>query len=104
MIPQKIGNWLINNEGIEWAGIEKIDYEVDRRSLLKTGFDEREGMYDWLVQLSEKTWVSVEDIITLNAAFVIATREFNFTLDIDILASTMEDQLAIIKNREEWAK
>lgn len=102
MTSQKIGNWLINEDGIDWAGKENIDYNIDRKSLLKIGFADRKGMYDWLIQLSEKTWVSVEDIITLNAAFVIAAKEYNLVLDIDVLASTMEDQLGIIKKRDEW--
>jgi len=76
MIPYKIGNWLINKEGIIWDGPTNIDYKILKNRILES----REDMYDWLTHMPEKSWLTREDIYALNTAFIYAIEVFNISL------------------------
>ena len=72
MIPFQIGNWLITADEIKWVGTPDVDYSISRDRLNEPGPDDRSTMYDWLVHLPAKTWVTKADVYTLNTAFVYA--------------------------------
>lgn len=76
MIPKKIGNWLIDQDGIKWDGVPKHTYEIAKGRIT----EERDNMFDWLVHMSEKTWLTREDIYALNTAFIYAIEEFGITV------------------------
>ncbi len=77
MIPFKIGNWLIDDDGIKWDGKPKVKYEIHKSRLAEPGPPGRDQMYDWLVHMPEKTWLSREDVYALNTALIYAMDYFN---------------------------
>lgn len=79
MLLQQIGKWLITEEGIEWTGGN--EYFIDKDRILEAGPQNRQKMYDWLVHMTEKSWLSVEDIYALNTAFIYAIEYFNLSFD-----------------------
>jgi hypothetical protein len=91
MSPIKIGNWLVTDEGISWSGAN--EYFIDKDRLLETGPGNRSNMYDWLVHLPEKSWLDVEDIFTLNTAFIYAINYFELDLNqISFVETIIEQQ------------
>ena len=76
MIPFKIGNWIIDENGIKWDGTPKLDYRIPKERITEAGPSNRNRMYDWLVHMPHKTWLSREDIYTLNTALVYAMEAF----------------------------
>lgn len=64
----RFGNWVVTSRGIVWGGELPRDYVLDKDSL----WDDRGGMWDWLVHLPEKTWLNEVDILQLNSAFFFA--------------------------------
>lgn len=81
MIPFKIGNWLIDNEGIKWDGKPDTEYVISVDSLNEAGAGNRSEMYDWLVHLTEKTWIKEADMYALNTALVYALEYFKIGYD-----------------------
>lgn len=79
MIPIKIGNWQVISDGIEFTGDN--EYFIPKESLLERGSGERKNMYDFLVHLPTKSWLSVEDIYTLNTAYIYAINYFRLDLN-----------------------
>lgn len=73
MIVQ-IGNWILNEEGIHHAG--DPDYIIPVERLEESCPGDRSNMYDWLVHMPTKTWVSTEDVYTLNTIFIFAMEHF----------------------------
>lgn len=76
MLPFKIGNWLINDEGIIWNG-PSGKYTITKERLTESGPEGRERMYDWLVHLPEKVWLTREDVYALNTALIFAMEAYN---------------------------
>lgn len=103
MIPFKIGNWLINNDGIQWDGQPAMDYKISKNTLNDIGGGDRANKYDWLVHLPEKTWLTEMDIYALNTALVYALEYFEvgFSPKISFVKTFIEQQ-RIIADKEEF--
>ncbi len=91
MIPFKIGNWLITEEGISWDG-SKIKYEIPKERILESGSGARKNMYDWLVHIPTKSWATEADIYTLNSAFVYAIAHYGFDFTKKSFVETLIEQ------------
>lgn len=79
MIPFKIGNWLIEEGWIKWDGSPKLDYFIEKKRITEPGPGDRNEMYDWLVHLVEKTWITREDIYALNTAIIYAMEAYGIS-------------------------
>ena len=100
MIPFKIGNWDITEQGIEWKGEVGVELIIDRDRITETGIGNREDTYDWLVHLTEKNWLTRSDIYALNSAFVYAISVFNLDLDSNSFVKTFVEQEKELKFAE----
>ncbi len=67
----RFGNWVVTTEGMAWGGPEGPPYFIAKNRLWETrpGPD---NVWDWLIHLTEKTWLSDGDIYQLNTAFFFA--------------------------------
>lgn len=90
MIPFEIGNWTITEKGITHKN--NPDYLIDIDSLAEAGTDGRETIYDWLVHLPTKTWVSTEDVYTFNTAMMFALEYFDIQSDLSFVDTFIEQQ------------
>ena len=99
MIPFDIENWTITADGIIWTGQPQVDYLIPRARLLELGNAERTNMYDFLIHMCEKTWLTVADIYTLNSAFIYAVSAYGFTLNSDVFVSSLIEQRIKIAER-----
>jgi hypothetical protein len=92
MVPFKIGNWEINQSGIEWKGETGRELIIDRDRITESGFGERENTYDWLIHLTEKSWLTRIDIYALNSAFIYAISVFELDLNSNSFVKTFIEQ------------
>jgi len=94
----KIGNWLITEEGIKWVGQPKVDYTIPKDRLLELRLGSK--IYDWLVHLAEKTWVTEADIYTLNTAFIYAIDYFGLDFKTASYVETIKEQQKEIEEKK----
>jgi len=73
----KIGNWTITEGGIKWSSKEEIKYFIDKERITERVQGTKADMYDWLIHMVEKPWLTREDIYALNTAFVFALEYFD---------------------------
>lgn len=100
MIPFKIGNWIINENGIEWAGTG-TGYKISKETLQDAGHSNRANEYDWLVHLPEKTWLTETDVYALNTAVIYALEYFKLGFSPDLsFVKTFIEQQEIISEKE----
>ena len=66
----QFGKWTVTADGIEKGSPNK--YHILRNVLGQEGQGDREGMYDWLIHISQKTWMAPEDVNDLCKAFEFA--------------------------------
>lgn len=93
----KFGNWLITEEGINWDGPTGRPYLIPKDRLTESGSGDRSKMYDWLVHLVEKTWITENDVYALNTAFIFAVEHFGvgFSSNLSLVATLAEQQKEI---------
>jgi hypothetical protein len=100
MTPLKIGNWLITNDGIKWDANDGGNVTLERESITELGSAERGNMYDWLIHVPEKTWMTHADTYALNAAFIYSIGAFNLNFDADCFTETLIEQKRILAEKE----
>ena len=93
MIPFTIENWLINHNGIKWVGTPPVDYEISRDRITECGPGERNNMYDWLVHMPTKSWLTKCDIYALNTALIYAMEAYGIPFPKELsFVETFKDQ------------
>jgi hypothetical protein len=102
MIPFKIGNWEINQDGIEWKGKSSRALIIEKNRITETGFGDRKNTYDWLVHLTEKSWLTRGDIYALNSAFIYAISIFELDLNSNSFTKTFIEQEKQLNFGEEY--
>lgn len=94
MLPIQIGNWIITQAGIRHINSPDPNYIITVNRLNESGPQGRDKMYDWLVHLPAKTWVSTEDVYSLNTALIFALEHFGigFSPDRSFVDTFVEQQ------------
>ena len=100
----EIGNWIVTEESIVWNKKKRGDYSIPIKQILQKGVAERAGMYDWLIHVPLKTWLDVDDVLSLNEAFLYAAKKNNLTVDVEKYNNTISYQLAIIQKKRKSDK
>lgn len=72
----KFGNWFLDDDGITWNGPR--EYFISKDSLLLTGPGGWNNVYDVLVSIALKDWVTQKDLQDLNEAFEAALKRYGF--------------------------
>lgn len=96
----KIGNWIITSDLIEWDQESQRGWsQIPQNRLLE--LTEREGirMYDWLIHMPSKTWLTVQDVKDLNLAFNKLALLNNLPVDRQILEDTLNYQENILATK-----
>lgn len=90
----KIGNWLITDKGIMWNKENDPEYFIAKETLVQSGPQDRNNMYDWLVHLPRKSWINKEDVYALNTAFVYAMELYGYDFNTNSFIETLKEQQA----------
>lgn len=98
----KIGNWLVTVDGIEWCG-ERKEYFIEKDRLLENGDGERKNMYDWLVHLPSRGWLTDADIYEFNSVFIFAMEYFKLDFNTLSFVETLIEQQNELKLRREFS-
>lgn len=93
----KIGNWIVGQDGIDWAGQFADNYYIEPDRMIATGSGKRSEMYDWLLNLTEKYWTTKKDILDVDAAFTYAVIKFDLKFNPITFANTLYEQNRIME-------
>lgn len=76
----KIGIWELNDFGLTGKIGVSYDYNIGKDTLWDTRNFRGQLVWDWLIHLTEKSWITPENINEFNIAFLFAQdyfKEFN---------------------------
>ena len=97
---QKFGNWGISDQGIEW--LKKPAYLIPVHNLADEDTGRNKGMYQILLHMTEKNWLSKNDLYNLNTAFVFALEHFGLGFSSHLsLAKTFLKQESLMDKRND---
>jgi hypothetical protein len=96
--PRHFGKWVVEELGIAWTG--GPEYMIHASRLLETQEGPNGPVYDWLVHMPGKTWLSHEDILDLNEAFQFGLRRFGLSNKTSIsMDETLRMQRQILEDK-----
>ncbi len=96
----KCGNWTLTPNGIQWGG--HPDFLIPKTSIGQSGTGHRKKMYDTLVHMTEKTWLTKEDVSDLNTIYIFALEYYNIGFSKDIsFVETFLEQKKLLEERED---
>ena len=103
MPVQRIGNWEVTEEGITWVGRPKKDYTIPTNRLTEAGEGARAKMYDWLVHMTEKGWLTEKDIYALNTALIYALELAGkkFPAKLSFIETFTEQQARLLRRKDQ---
>lgn len=81
----RFGHWIVTSEGIVYEK-RKPPYFIAKNRLWETRPDGKDDKWDWLIHLTEKTWLGEKALYELNTAFFFAQDYFK-----DLKPSGCED-------------
>ncbi|KFF21450.1 hypothetical protein [Chryseobacterium sp. JM1] len=97
----KFGNFVVDKDGILVNG----NYRMDASRLWETREFKGVLLWDWLIHLTEKTWVTSETVGNLNTAFFLAQDLFKNQKPVHAseasIAQTLYVQKQMLENDEE---
>ncbi|MES2379556.1 MAG: hypothetical protein V4538_00850 [Bacteroidota bacterium] len=100
----KFGDWIVDEDGIS---NELYDYHIPKDDLWDSKEFEYTGplIWDWLIHITEKAWITKDNVKDLNTAFVFAQDYFKSlklsNVDDVSLAQTLYIQQQIIDIKED---
>jgi hypothetical protein len=95
------GKWSVIPDGIKWNGHPA--YTLHKESVGARGSGSGSKMYEALVHLTRKTWLTNDDIYTLNTAYIFALEYFKkgFSPDISFEATLLEQKRLLDERNDE---
>ena len=99
----QFGSWKVTDKGISWDGdgVNKFEIPADQLNATWKGNGEDEIFYEWILLAKAEDWMTEDDLIDLNYAFVFAAAKFGLAFDYDIFDATMEEQFEQLDAEED---
>lgn len=89
----QFGNWKIQENEIEWQGLELQRFVIPKESLTALRYDKKgQFFYDWILKATEEDWLTQDDLYDLNFAFVYAAAKWNLEFSYETFDATLEEQ------------
>lgn len=102
----EFGNWIVTANSIKWNGDASQRFEIpgDKLNATRAGDSGQFQLYDWIVQATEKEWLTENDLYDLNFAFVYAAAKFGRAFNYDFFDATLAYQFEIFESEDEEDK
>ena len=99
----QFGNWNVTANGIKWSGNGSQRFEIpgDKLNVTRPGESGQFQLYDWIVQATEKEWLTENDLYDLNFAFVYSVAKFRLDFNYDFFDATLAYQFEIFESEDE---
>lgn len=96
----KFGNWSVTQEVIIWQqDKDGMSYEIPIDRLFERLNDSH--IFDWLVHVPEKTWMTAKNTYNLNSSFMFAVEQYKLPIPDDMsIEATLSMQEVILDQKE----
>lgn len=101
MIPINIGPWEINQECIRGTFNYGKTYTIDRIEILDKRKEDNVITYDWLLHITSRGYMKIEEIKDFNSAFLKAIEIWELEFDLDIYNHSRQLQEIAFLTRKE---
>lgn len=97
----QFGNWIVTGESIKWNGnSQRFEIPGSKLNATRAGESGPFQLYDWIVQATEKDWLTENDLYDLNFAFVYAVAKFRLDFNYDFFDATLAYQFEIFESED----
>lgn len=99
----EFGNWIVRERSISWNGKEKQRFEIpaDKLNAIRKGSMHDNNLYEWLLIATDEEWLTENDLVDLNFAFVYAAAKFGLDFDYSVFDATLDYQFELFEEEDD---
>ena len=98
----EFGNWIVTQTGISWNGqaLQRFEIPADKLNVIRHGNADDNNLYEWILLATDEDWLTENDLVDLNFAFVFAVAKFGLDFDYEIFDTTLDYQFELFEDEE----
>lgn len=101
-MEMEFGNWMVNQNSISWKGEEWQVLEVEKEALTTVRYDSKGSfLYDWILKITEFSWLTQDDLYDFNFAFVYACAKWDLEFSYPTFDATLAEQYEQLDEEED---
>src|SRR5688572_20321195 len=98
----EFGNWIVTQAGISWNGqaLQRFEIPADKLNVMRQSNADDNNLYEWILLATDEDWLTENDLVDLNFAFVYAVAKFGLEFDYEIFDTTLDYQFELFEDEE----
>jgi hypothetical protein len=98
----EFGNWVVTEKGISWNGnaMQRFEIPADGLNAIRQSNSDDNNLYEWILVATDEDWLTENDLVDLNFAFVYAAGKFDLDFSYEILDATLDYQFEMFEDEE----
>lgn len=95
------GNWKVTGKSIAWNSNDFNHFEIPINDLTRLRQNPNGALYDWVLLVTDESWLSQDDLYDFNYAFVFAAARYNLSFDYAVFDATLAEQYELLDDEED---
>ena len=98
----EFGNWIVTQNGISWNGqpLQRFEIPADKLNVIRQSNADDNNLYEWILLATDEDWLTENDLVDLNFAFVYAVAKFGLDFNYETFDSTLDYQFELFEDEE----
>jgi hypothetical protein len=98
----EFGNWMVTENGISWNGqaLQRFEIPADKLNVVRQSNSDDNNLYEWILLATDEDWLTENDLVDLNFAFVYAVAKFGLDFNYQVFDSTLDYQFELFEDEE----
>lgn len=98
----QFGNWIVTEKGISWNGtpLQRFDIPANKLNTISQNNTDDGSLYEWILLATDEDWLTENDLVDLNFAFVYAVAKFGLDFSYEVFDATLDYQFEMFDDEE----
>ena len=98
----EFGNWKVTQNGISWNGqaLQRFEIPAEKLSAIRQSNADDNNLYEWILLATDEDWLTENDLVDLNFAFVYAVGKFGLDFNYEVFDATLDYQFELFEDEE----
>jgi hypothetical protein len=95
----EFGNWKVTESSINWngSGLQRFEITAEKLNNIRQSTSDDNNLYEWILLATEEDWLTENDLVDLNFAFVYAVAKFALDFNYSVFDATLDYQFTVFE-------